>query len=399
MDLNNAAPLADRMRPKTLQDFFGQEELIGEGKFLRKAIETGSVPSMIFWGPPGSGKTTLASIIAEKTESDFIKLSAVGSGVKELREVIDRAGENKRLGTKTILFIDEIHRWNKSQQDGLLPHVESGLIRLIGATTENPSFEVNSALVSRSRVFVLQRHTEESLINILKRAIKDKENGLGQFKVKIGDSELSLIAHLSNGDARAALNTLEICTESSKIVNEEIVKDALQKSHLMYDKDGEEHYNIISALHKSLRGGDGHAGLYWLARMLEGGEDPTYIARRLLRFAAEDVGVADNFATVLANSVFESCQKIGMPECEVHLAQLVIYLAHAKKSIAAYKGYKAAKIDVKTHGNLGVPLHIRNAPTQLMKDLGYGKGYKYTPVEDSSDQEYFPDELKGKKYY
>jgi putative ATPase len=391
-------PLAERMRPETPEAFFGQEELVGEASFLRQAIEEERVPSLIFWGPPGSGKTTLAHIIAKKTSADFVKLSATGSGVKDLREVIGRAEGNKRLGTPTILFIDEIHRWNKSQQDALLPHVEAGTLTLIGATTENPSFEVNSALLSRARVFVLHRLTEEALKAILQHALKEGLEG----KVKAEDEILGLIAHLSNGDARAALNTLEICAEGLKkggAVTEKLVKEAVQKTHLMYDKDGEEHYNIISALHKSLRGGDAHAGLYWLARMLEGGEDPIYVARRLLRFAAEDVGVADNFATVLAESVFEACRKIGMPECEVHLAQLVIYLAHTKKSVTAYMAYGKAKKDAQEHGNLGVPLHIRNAPTKLMKDLDYGKGYKYTPLEDSTDQEYFPEELKGRKYF
>jgi len=372
---------------------------LGNQSFLKEAIEKGKVPSLILWGPPGSGKTTLANIIAHKTNADFIKLSAVTSGIKELRELIERAEQNRRLGIPTILFLDEIHRWNKAQQDALLPHVEHGTITIIGATTENPSFEVNSALLSRSRVFVLQRLTEENLLSILNQALKDEENGLGKLKLNIDEDTLGLIAHLSNGDARSALNTLEICAEQDQKITPELVKQVVQKSHLQYDKNGEEHYNIISALHKSLRGGNAHAGLYWLARMLEAGEDPLYVARRLLRFAAEDVGVADNFATVLANSVFESCQKLGMPECNVHLAQLVIYLANTKKSVAAYMGYKKAAQDAKDHGNLGVPLHIRNAPTKLMKDLNYGKGYKYTPLEDSSDQEYFPEELKGRKYF
>ncbi|MFH0838346.1 MAG: replication-associated recombination protein A [Patescibacteria group bacterium] len=399
IDHLNVTPLAERLRPDSLEKFFGQEELLGKQSFLKEAIEKGKVPSLILWGPPGSGKTTLANIIAHKTNADFIQLSAVSSGIKELRDIIERAHQNRRLGTPTILFLDEIHRWNKAQQDSLLPHVEQGLITIIGATTENPSFEVNSALLSRSRVFVLQRLSEENILAILNQALNDAEKGLGDLKVKIDEESLNLIAHLSNGDARAALNTLEICADQGQKITPELVKQVVQKSHLQYDKNGEEHYNIISALHKSLRGGDAHAGLYWLARMLESGEDPIYIARRLLRFAAEDVGVADNFATVLANSVFEACQKLGMPECNVHLSQLVIYLANTKKSVAAYIGYGKAADDAKEHGNLGVPLHLRNAPTKLMKVLDYGKGYKYTPLEDSHDQEYFPEEIKGRKYF
>ncbi len=394
------SPLADRMRPVTLEGFLGQKELLGETtSFLRQAIESGGVPSMIFWGPPGSGKTTLAHIIAQKTTSDFIRLSAVSSGIKELREVIERAEQNRRLGVKTVLFIDEIHRWNKAQQDALLPHVEDGTLTLIGATTENPSFEVNSALLSRARVFVLERHSEEDLAQLVEAALKDKEKGLGREKIEVAPETVKLIAHLANGDARAALNTLEFCARQSQKITDDLVKQAVQKSHLLYDKTGEEHYNLISALHKSLRGGDGHAGLYYLARMLEGGEDPLYIARRLLRFAAEDVGVADNFATVLANSVFDACHKIGMPECTVHLSQLVIYLAHAKKSIAAYQGYGRAKKDVLDLGNLPVPLHLRNAPTKLMKELDYGKDYKYNPLEDASGQTYLPEAIKDRKYY
>ncbi|MBN1258883.1 replication-associated recombination protein A, partial [Candidatus Peregrinibacteria bacterium] len=310
MDNAQTAPLADRMRPSKLEEFSGQEELVGGKSFLRQAIMSGEVPSMVFWGPPGSGKTTLAHIIAQKTKSDFVQVSAVTSGIKELREIIERAEQNRRLGTKTILFIDEIHRWNKSQQDALLPHVEKGLLTLIGATTENPSFEVNGALLSRTRVFVLNRLTEEDIMDIIKAALKDKERGLGSQKIKMDEDSLPLIAHLSNGDARMALNTLEICAKHSKTVTADLVKQAVQKMHLIYDRAGEEHYNIISALHKSLRGGDPHAGLYWLARMLEAGEDPIYVARRLLRFASEDVGVADNFAVVLAETVFEACRKI-----------------------------------------------------------------------------------------
>lgn len=399
MNQQNPIPLAEQMRPDSFEKFFGQEELLGENSFLKEAIEKGRVPSLILWGPPGSGKTTLANIIAHKTNSDFIPISAVSSGIKELREIIERAQQNHRLHIPTILFLDEIHRWNKAQQDALLPHVEKGLITIIGATTENPSFEVNSALLSRSRVFVLQKLNQKNLLRILNEALSNKEKGLGNLDSKVDNESLNLIAHLSNGDARSALNTLEICVSQGRKVTLELVKKVVQKSHLQYDKNGEEHYNIISALHKSIRGGNAHAGLYWLARMLEAGEDPIYIARRLLRFAAEDVGVVDNFATVLANSVFETCKKLGMPECNVHLSQLVIYLSNTKKSVTAYMGYKKAAQDAKEHGNLGVPLHLRNAPTKLMKDLDYGKGYKYTPLEDSSDQEYFPEELKGKKYF
>jgi len=393
------SPLANRMRPRKLNDFFGQEEIISQESFLKKVIEKGEVPSIIFWGPPGSGKTTLAHIIAETTKADFVQISAVTDGIKELRTIIERAEQNRRLGTKTILFIDEIHRWNKAQQDALLPHIEKGLMTVIGATTENPSFEVNAALLSRARVFVLQKLENESIKKILKNALQNEEKGLGNEKIKIEESVLDLIANLSNGDARSALTTLEICSQHSKIINADLVKEVVQKTHLRYDKDGEEHYNIISALHKSIRGGDGHAGVYWMTRMLEAGEDPLYIARRLLRFAAEDIGVADNFAMVLANTTFDACKKLGMPECNVHLAQLVIYMANTKKSIAAYQAVTKAKEDVEKFGDLGVPLHLRNAPTKLMKELGYGKNYKYSPMEDSGTQEYLPKELKDRKYY
>jgi len=392
-------PLADRIRPATLEGFFGQEELVGEKSFLREAIQNDNVPSMILWGPPGSGKTTLAYIISQQTHADFVQISAVSSGLKDLREILIRAEANRQTGKRTILFIDEIHRWNKSQQDALLPYVEKGVITLIGATTENPSFEVNSALISRTRVLVLHKLDEKAIRQILNNALLDKAKGLGDIKVEIADDSLNLIARLANGDARMALNTLEVCAGQNQPITPELVKQVLQKMHLMYDKDGEEHYNIISALHKSLRGGDAHAGLYWLARMLEAGEDPLYVARRLVRFASEDVGLADNFAVVLGNNVFEVCQKIGMPECSVHLAQLVIYLAKAKKNIVAYQAYGLAKRDVKEFGNLPVPLHIRNAPTKLMKELNYGKDYKYTPLEGSTDLSYLPEELKSRKYF
>ncbi len=396
--LFQSGPLADRMRPQTLEDFFGQQELVGENSFLRKAILDDQVPSMILWGPPGSGKTTLAAVIANVTNADFIKISAVTSGIKELRKTISRAQENQWQKKKTILFVDEIHRWNKAQQDALLPHVEQGLMTLIGATTENPSFEVNSALVSRSRVFVLNKLETPDLEKIIEKALSDKEKGLGKEKIEITPEIIKEVALLANGDARMALNTLEAATNQSKTITRELLKQIIQKSHLYYDKGGEEHYNIISALHKSMRGGDADASVYWLARMIEGGEQPTYIARRLLRFASEDVGLADNFALVLANNVFDACYKLGYPECSVHLAQLVVYLAKAPKSVSSYFAYNKAKKDVEEFGNLPVPMHIRNAPTKLMEKLGYGKGYKYTPVEDSSGQEYLPEKIKNRKY-
>lgn len=394
----DTTPLADRMRPSKLEDFFGQEELIGKSSFLKKAIETDSVSSMIFWGPPGTGKTTLAFIIAKLTKADYHKLSAVNAGLEELRKIIERAQQNKRLAIKTILFIDEIHRWNKKQQDALLPHVENGDLILIGATTENPSFEVNGALISRTRVFVLKKLESKELEKILSAALLDKERGLGSLKIKIKKDIIKMIADLSNGDARMALNTLDACCRQNKNIDQKLVKQVLQKAHLMYDKNGEEHYNIISALHKSMRGGDANAAVYWLARMLEAGEDPLFIARRLVRFASEDVGLANNTALLLANTVFDACHKIGMPECNVILTQCVIYLSNSKKNITAYQAYTKAQQDVETYGNLPVPLHIRNAPTKLMKDLNYGKGYKYSPLEDSGDQKYLPDKLINKKY-
>ncbi len=398
MSMDARIPLADRMRPRKLEDFYGQESVIGAESFLRKAISSDTIPSMILWGPPGTGKTTLASIIAHETKADFVTLSGVASGKQDLREVIERADQNRIFAKRTILFIDEIHRWNKAQQDALLPHVEHGTVTLIGATTENPSFEVISALISRSRVFVLNKLESDDIEKILRRALADGEKGLASRGLQMGDEVLAHLAKIANGDARMALNTLEAAADQSTVITADVLRKVLQKSHLYYDKTGEEHYNIISALHKSMRGGDANASLYWLARMLEGGEDPLYVARRLVRFASEDVGLADNFALVLANATFDACHKLGMPECSVHLAQLVIYLAHAKKSVSAYLAYGKAKKDVETYGNLPVPLPIRNAPTKLMEKLGYGKGYKYTPLEDSSDQEYLPKELRDRKY-
>ncbi len=398
MDLYNK-PLADRMRPNSLDDFLGQDDLVGKGKLLRKAIEADNIPSMIFWGPPGSGKTTLAYIIAQKTKSDFQQLSAVSSGLKDLREIIKQAEVNKRLGVKTILFIDEIHRWNKSQQDSLLPNIEKGVIVLIGATTENPSFEIVGPLLSRCRVFVLKQLAKPHLKKIIKRAVEDKENGIGRLKIKIDDKTIELITEMSNGDARIALNILEYASSLSKNIDKSIVKQAFQKSNLFYDKDGEEHYNIISALHKSMRGSDPNAALYWLARMLEAGEEPLYIARRLVRFASEDIGLANSQALEQAVAAYQACHFIGMPECNVVLAQAVVYMSKCKKSNNLYQAYEQAVIDVRKYGNLPVPLHIRNASTKLMKKLGYGKGYKYSPDHDYKEkQEYLPKELKDRKY-
>ena len=400
---NNEKPLAVRMRPETLDEFLGQEELVGQGKLSRQAIESDSIPSMIFWGPPGSGKTTLAFIIAKQTKSEFIKMSAVTSGLKDLREVIEKARINERLQRKTILFIDEIHRWNKSQQDALLPHIENGLIVLIGATTENPSFEIRGPLLSRCRVFVFERLKEEDIITLLKKALNDKKKGLGKLKVKINKQPLSLIAQLSNGDARVALNILEYTILSSQgkgvAITEELIKEAANKINLLYDKEGEEHYNLISALHKSMRGSDADAALFWLARMVEGGEDPLFIARRLVRFASEDVGLANSRALEQTVAAYQACHFIGYPECNVILAQAVVYLAKCKKSNELYEAYEKAAADVKKYGNLPVPLHLRNASTKLMEELGYGRGYKYSPKYGYKEkQDYMPSKLGKRKY-
>ncbi len=397
----NTRPLAERMRPENLDDFLGQKEIIGSNSLLRKAIEADQLPSMILWGPPGSGKTTLAFIIAQKTKSDFIQISAVTSGIKDLKEIIIKAEEGQRLGITTILFIDEIHRWNKKQQDALLPHVEKGTITLIGATTENPSFEVVSALLSRCRVFVLKSLEKEQLVKILKNALRDKKRGLGNLKLKISTVVLEVLANMSNGDARTALNVLEYATSLSKDkkISKAEIKEAFQNSYLMYDKGGEEHYNIISALHKSMRGSDPNAALYWLARMLEAGEDPLYIARRIVRFAAEDIGLANSRALEQAVAVYQACHFIGLPECNVILAQAVVYMAKCKKSNNLYSAYQKVISDVQKYGNLPVPLHLRNAPTKLMKSLNYGKDYKYSPDYNYQEkQEYLPNKLKEKKY-
>jgi len=402
------SPLAERMRPQTIDEVLGQDDLIAPGKVLRTAIEKDQVPSMIFWGPPGSGKTTLARIIAKMTGAEFVQLSAVASGIKDMREIIERAQQLKRLNGKTILFVDEIHRYNKTQQDTLLPYVENGTIILIGATTENPSFEINSALLSRARVFVLKLLEPKYIKILLENALKDEQRGLGEINVKVSDEILDFLSNTSNGDARSALNTLELAIQTAQQANGktpklsiELVKEALQKSHLLYDKGGEEHYNIISALHKSMRGGDADAALYWLGRMLEGGEDPLYIARRIVRFASEDIGIANSLALPQAVAAFQACQYIGMPECGVVLAQAVAYMAKSKKSNALYTAYLSIQEEIRNNPNDPVPLHIRNAPTKLMKNLGYGKDYKYTPDfknADEAQQDYLPERLKGRKF-
>jgi len=384
-------PLATYFRPKTLSEFVGQENIIKENGWLYQAIKSDKVPSLLLWGPPGTGKTTLAFIIAKETKSEFKELSATSSGVKDLKLIVDRAKESKRLGTKTILFIDEIHRWNKAQQDALLPQVENGTITLIGATTENPSFAVNGALLSRVKVVVLEALSVEDLGIIIKRTAKE-------LKAKVSAEVAGLIAKLANGDARKALNILESAIEVGEKIDTKLIKDIINKPNLLYDKSGEEHYNLISALHKSMRGGNANAAIYYLVRMLEAGEDPLYIARRLIRFASEDIGLANNSALMLANASYDACKNIGMPECGVNLAHCVVYLAKSTKNIAVYMGYEKAMSEIAFSGNLPVPLYLRNAPTKLMKDLGYAKDYKYTPLEDDSNQEYLPDKIKGKKF-
>ncbi|MFA5188928.1 MAG: replication-associated recombination protein A [Patescibacteria group bacterium] len=407
-NLNTNAPLADRMRPLSFEEFVGQEHIVGIKTLLRQAIENDNLPSILFWGPPGTGKTTLAKIIAQKTQAVFVPFSAVTSGVKELRETIKAAIERKKFrDQKTILFIDEIHRWNKAQQDALLPYVEKGIVTLIGATTENPSFEVNSALLSRCRVFVLNLLEQSELKKIISGALADKEKGLGNFSVQLSDEVLDFLTQMANGDARTALNALEFSVNSIKpdkngliTLDKKIIEQALQKSYL-YDKAGEQHYNIISALHKSLRGSDANASLYWLGRMIESGEDPLYIARRLIRFASEDIGLADPQALVQAVSTYTACHYLGYPECDVILAQAVAYLAKAPKDNSLYIGLGQVKADIKNLPNEPVPLHLRNAPTKLMKDLNYGKDYKYTPNYNNPEdakQDYLPEKLKDRIY-
>ncbi|PYQ32047.1 MAG: AAA family ATPase [Acidobacteria bacterium] len=398
------APLAERLRPRSLDEVVGLEDLLGKGKFLRNAIETDRIPSMIFWGPPGSGKTTLARIIARTTRARFVPFSATSTSIKDIKTLMEEARKGRRArGSKTIVFIDEIHRFNKAQQDAFLPYVEAGDIVLIGATTENPSFEVNSALLSRSKVVVIPALEREQVVTILHRAVE--EPSVQNFDVALTEEALDFIAATSAGDARQALTSLQLVIETASKEDSPVdvakVKEILQRRSLMYDKSGEEHYNIISALHKSLRNGDADAAMYWLVRMLEGGEDPMYIARRMVRAASEDIGNADPQALVLAVAVKEAVHFIGMPEAGVALGQLVTYLAAAPKSNAAYAGYGEAVREVRQGDNPGVPLHIRNAPTRLMKDLGYGRGYQY--AHDFEDQtaamDCLPDALAGRRFY
>lgn len=399
-------PLAARLRPQTLNEYVGQTHLLGPGKVLRKLIESDNISSMIFWGPPGVGKTTLARIIANATKAKFIDFSAVTSGIKEIRTVMQEAERNRQCGERTIVFVDEIHRFNKAQQDAFLPFVEKGSIILIGATTENPSFEVNGALLSRCKVFVLQALTTDDLTILLTRAIQDPR-GFGLQTIHMAPELIEMIAVFANGDARTALSTLEMVIlngdtfGSTVTVTVETIEQCISKKSLLYDKNGEEHYNLISALHKSMRNSDPDAAVYWLARMLEAGEDPLYVARRVTRFASEDIGLADPRALEIAVAAYQACHFIGMPECTVHLTQAVVYMAMAPKSNALYMAYEHAKKDALTQLSEPVPMVIRNAPTKLMKELEYGKGYQYAHNTDEklTNMQCLPDSLLGREYY
>ena len=405
-DQKGAAPLAARLRPETLEEVVGQSHLLGEGKILRRLIESDQISSMIFWGPPGVGKTTLARVIANHTRSTFIDFSAVTSGIKEIRAVMQQAADNSRFGERTIVFVDEIHRFNKAQQDAFLPFVENGSIILIGATTENPSFEVNGALLSRCKVFVLHSLSTDDLVVLLRRALADPR-GFGGQRVEMAPELLEAVAGFANGDARTALSTLEMVVLNGETkgdavtVTAETVEQCTSRKSLLYDKKGEEHYNLISALHKSMRNSDPDAAVYWLARMLEAGEDPLYVARRVTRFASEDVGLADPRALEIAVAAYQACHFIGMPECSVHLTEAVVYLSLAPKSNALYMAYESAKRDALTQLAEPVPLVIRNAPTRLMKELDYGKGYQYAhdTAEKLTNMQCLPDSLLGRVYY
>ncbi len=401
------APLASRLRPDNLEEYVGQKHLIGKGKILRQLIEKDQVSSMIFWGPPGVGKTTLARIIAKQTKAEFVEFSAVTSGIKEVKEVMQQAENNRKMGIRTLLFTDEIHRFNKAQQDAFLPYVEKGSIILVGATTENPSFEINSALLSRCKVFILKALEEDDLLSLLKHALTSSK-GLGNMQISIEEHHLRAIAGFANGDARTALNTLEMVVFNGQMnedavlcVSDETLAQCMDRRSLLYDKNGEEHYNMISALHKSMRNSDPDAAVYWLCRMLDGGEDPLYIARRLVRFASEDVGMADSHALQTAVAAYQACHFLGMPECDVHLTHAVVYLSMAPKSNALYVACQDCKKDVREMPAEPVPLQICNAPTKLMEDLNYGKGYLYAhdTEEKITRMQCLPDSLVGRRYY
>ncbi len=400
-------PLASRLRPESLEEYVGQQHLIGKGKILRSLIERDQISSMIFWGPPGVGKTTLARIIAKETKATFMEFSAVTSGIKEIKKVMEAAEENRRIGIRTLLFADEIHRFNKAQQDAFLPYVEKGSIILVGATTENPSFEINSALLSRCKVFVMKALEEDDLAGLLHTAIGSPK-GFGPMDINIQDHHLQTIARFANGDARTALNTLEMAVLNGHIdengcvhVDDEVLAQCMNRRSLLYDKTGEEHYNLISALHKSMRNSDPDAAIYWLCRMLDGGEDPLYIARRLVRFASEDIGMADSQALQVAVAAYQACHFLGMPECDVHLTHAVVYLSMATKSNALYTACESCKRDVRNMPAEPVPLHLCNAPTTLMKELNYGKGYQYAhnTEEKLTAMTCLPDSLAGRRYY